>query len=157
VIVRHRMHIRPYTPDDWTRISEIHDAARKHELNASGLIAAFLTLEQTAESEGLFDAKILVAEESNEVRGFAAHSDDELTWLYVDPRYYRQGIGRCLVRAMVNASPNPLSLDVLVGNEAALSLYLSEGFSVTRQVSGKLAGNERFAAAAYVLSYSGAA
>ncbi len=151
------MHIRPYAPDDWQRICAIHDAARKYELNASGLIAAFLTLGQTAESEGLFEAEIFVAEEGNEVRGFAAHSDDELTWLYVDPRYYRQGIGRCLVRAMVKASPTPLSLDVLVGNEAALSLYLSEGFAVTRQVSGKLAGNERFAAAAYVLSYNGAA
>lgn len=150
------MHIRPYTHDDWQRIGEIHDAARKYELNASGLPAAFLTLAQTAESEGLFDAEIFVAEEGNEVKGFAAHTDDELTWLYVDPRYYRQGIGRCLVRAVVSASPAPLSLDVLVGNEAALSLYLSEGFTVTRQVSGKLAGNERFAAAAYVLSYKGA-
>jgi ribosomal protein S18 acetylase RimI-like enzyme len=148
------MHIRPYAPDDWKRLCEIHDAARKYELNASGLIAAFLTLAQTAESEGLFDAEIFVAEEGDEVRGFAAHSDDELTWLYVDPRYYRQGVGRCLVRAVVKASPNPLSLDVLVGNEAALSLYLSEGFSVVRQVSGKLAGNESFSATAYVLSFN---
>jgi hypothetical protein len=62
-----------------------------------------------------------------------------------------------LVRAAVAASPNPLSLDVLAGNEAALSLYISEGFSVTRQVSGKLAGNERFPATAYVLSFKGAA
>jgi ribosomal protein S18 acetylase RimI-like enzyme len=147
------MHIRPYSPRDWQRLCEIHDAARKFELEASGLIDAFLTLEQTAENEGLFDAEILVAEADNEVRGFAAYTQEELTWLYVDPRYYRQGIGRCLIRAVIKASPNPLSLEVLVGNDAALSLYRSEGFSVVEQVSGKLAGNESFAATAHVLKH----
>jgi ribosomal protein S18 acetylase RimI-like enzyme len=150
------MHIRPYSPSDWQRLCEIHDEARKYELEASGLVEAFLTLEQTAENEGLFEAEILVAEESDEVRGFAAYTREELTWLYVDPRYYRRGIGRCLVRAAVKASPNPLSLEVLVGNEAALSLYRSEGFSVIDQVSGKLAGNETFPAAAHVLRFKGA-
>jgi ribosomal protein S18 acetylase RimI-like enzyme len=57
---------------------------------------------------------------------------------------------------VLKASPNPLSLEVLVGNDAALSLYRSEGFSVIEQVSGKLAGNESFPAAAYVLSFKGA-
>jgi ribosomal protein S18 acetylase RimI-like enzyme len=150
------MHIRPYSPSDWQRLCEIHDEARKYELKASGLIEAFLTLEQTAESEGLFEAEILVVEESDEVRGFAAYTEEELTWLYVDPRHYRRGIGRCLVRAVVKASPNPLSLEVLVGNDAALSLYRSEGFSVIEQVSGKLAGNESFPAAAYVLRFNDA-
>jgi ribosomal protein S18 acetylase RimI-like enzyme len=52
-------------------------------------------------------------------------------------------------RAAVRASLTPLSLEVLVGNEAALALYLSEGFRIVDRVSGKLAGNERFAATAY--------
>ena len=149
------MRIRLYSPADWKRLCEIHDAARKHELEASGLVEAFLTLEQSAKSEGLFEAEILVAEDGNAVKGFAAYTEEELTWLYVDPRYYRQGIGRHLVRAVVKASPNPLSLDVLVGNEAALSLYLSEGFSVIKQVSGKLAGNVKFPASAHVLRFNG--
>jgi ribosomal protein S18 acetylase RimI-like enzyme len=148
------MNIRSYAPGDWKRLCEIHDSARIYELTASGLIDAFLTLEQTAEAEGLFDATILVAEASDDVLGFAAYTDSELTWLYVDPRYYRQGVGRSLVRAVVNASPNPLSLEVLVGNEAALALYRSEGFNVIEQVSGKLAGNERFPATAYVLRFN---
>jgi ribosomal protein S18 acetylase RimI-like enzyme len=150
------MHIRLYSPADWERLCEIHDAARMQELQASGLMEAFLSLEQAAEGEGLFEAQILVAEEDDQVLGFAAYTEEELTWLYVDPHCHRQGIGRRLVRAVVTASPNPLSLDVLVGNEAALSLYLSEGFRVVKQVSGKLAGNESFPATANVLSYDGA-
>lgn len=38
-----------------------------------------------------------------------------------------------------------------MGNEAALALYLSEGFKVVRRVDGKLTGNEAFAAAGYVM------
>lgn len=150
------MHIRPYAAADWQSLCEIHDAARKHELQASGLLEAFLTLEQTAESEGLFEATILVAQDGDVVKGFAAYTEEELTWLYVDPCHYRQGIGRHLVRAVVKASPNALTLDVLVGNEAALSLYLSEGFCVIKQLSGKLAGNERFPATAHILRFNDA-
>ena len=123
-------------PADCGPLCEIHDAARRDELEASGLVAT-----------------ILVAEQSAQVLGFAAYTEEELTWLYVDPRRYRQGVGRRLVRAVVQASKRPLSLDVLVGNEAALALYLSEGFSGVKQVSGKLAGNERFPATAHVLRY----
>jgi hypothetical protein len=32
-----RMHIRPYTPQDWPRVCAIHDAARRDELAAAGL------------------------------------------------------------------------------------------------------------------------
>jgi len=40
---------------------------------------------------------------------------------------------------------------VLVGNDAALALYLSEGFTVERRVDAKLTGNEAFSASGYVL------
>lgn len=43
--VRPRMNLRPYLPEDWDRLCLIHDAARMHELRASGLVEAFLTLE----------------------------------------------------------------------------------------------------------------
>lgn len=33
--------IRPYTDEDWSRISEIHDSARKLELHNAGLTARF--------------------------------------------------------------------------------------------------------------------
>lgn len=145
------MNLRPYLPEDWQRLCLIHDAARMHELRASGLVEAFLTLEQTAGGEGLFDGEVVVAEIENEVCGFVAYSEGELTWLYVDPTRYRQGIGRQLLRHAINASAGSLSTEVLVGNDTALALYLSEGFKVERRVDGKLTGNEAFSAAGYVL------
>ena len=73
------------------------------------------------------------------------------TALFVDPTRYRQGIGRQLLRHAINASGGSLSTEVLVGNDTALALYLSEGFKVERRVDGKLTGNEAFSAAGYVL------
>jgi len=145
------MHIRPYRASDWTSICAVHDAARKFELEASGLADAFLTLEETGAAEGLFEATLLVAEIDGKAVGFAGFTDDEVTWLYVAPARYRQGIGRALLEAVLREAGGPLSLDVLAGNTAALALYQSAGFRIVDTISGKLAGNEQFAATAHVL------
>ena len=145
------MEIREYTPEDWPRLCEIHDAARLDELRPSVGEAAFLTLEQTAENEGLFDASVFVAEVSGRVEGFVAFSPDELTWLYVDPSVYRRGIGRALLRHAIERADDHFSTEVLVGNEPALQLYLSEGFSITEKADGRLTGNDAFEASGYIL------
>jgi len=145
------MNIRPYLPSDWERLCAIHDAARVFELQAAGLMEAFLTLEQTGENEGLFDGTLVVAELHGQVQGFAGWSEDELTWLYVDPAMFKQGIGRQLLRHAIAALDGKLDTEVLEGNEAALALYLSEGFKVHSRSEGKLVGNESFAASGYVL------
>jgi GNAT superfamily N-acetyltransferase len=145
------MYLRPYSPDDWESLCLIHDAARVHELEASGLAAAFLTLEATAENEGLFDGDVVVAEVQGQVCGFVAYADGELTWLYVEPSMYKKGIGRQLLHHAIRASDGNMSTEVLVGNGPALALYLSEGFKIRRRIDGKLTGNEAFAASGYVL------
>lgn len=145
------MNIREYRTEDWPRLCEIHDAARCDELRASGLMEAFLGLEQAAATEGLFDAQVVVAEVDGRVQGFAAYSTQELTWLYCDPSAYRRGTGRALLRHVIASCEDELYTEVLAGNAAALALYLSEGFSVVRKVEGQLAGNEAYAASAYYL------
>jgi GNAT superfamily N-acetyltransferase len=80
-----------------------------------------------------------------------AYADGELNWLYVDPSKYKQGIGRKLLQHAIAACGGNISTEVLLGNEPAHALYLSEGFKVLRRVDGKLTGNEAFAASGYVL------
>ncbi len=143
--------IRPYDPADWARLCEIHDSARLDELDASVGRGAFLTLEQTAENEGLFDNRLFVAEVNDLVLGFVAYSEEELAWLYVDPSFYRRGVGRALVRHALGASASALRIEVLEGNKPALELYLAEGFTVIKRVEGNLVGNEAFAAAGLLL------
>jgi ribosomal protein S18 acetylase RimI-like enzyme len=145
------MKLRAYQPDDWPRLCQIHDAARLDELRASGLAAAFLTLEQTAQTEGLFDGALVVAEHGGVTSGFVAYANGELTWLYVNPTMYHQGIGRQLLRHAIEACGGTISTEVLVGNDVALALYLSEGFKILKRVDGKLTGNEAFNASGYLL------
>jgi GNAT superfamily N-acetyltransferase len=146
------MRLRAYVAADWAQLCRIHDAARRDELAAAGLEAAFLTLEQTAAGEGLFDGTLIVAvDESATIHGFAACCDDELTWLYVDPSSYRRGVGRLLLQALIASTQGTLKTEVLVGNEGALALYLACGFRIERRVDGQLTGNESFAASGYLL------
>jgi GNAT superfamily N-acetyltransferase len=143
--------IRAYDKGDWDAISRIHDAARLDELRDSAGLAAFLTLEQTAEGEGLFDGPLWVAEEGGEVTGFVALDDDEVTWLYVDPAHYRRGIGRALLRHAVAHAGDRAEVTVLDGNPAALALYLSEGFVVQETRTGPLVGNESFTVTGHIM------
>ena len=145
------INIRPYESTDWSRLCEIHDASRLDELALTVGTDAFLTLEQTADNEGLFDNKLFVAEVDNVVQGFIAYRDEELAWLYVDPRFYRKGVGRALVQHAVANSAPTMEIELLEGNTPALELYLSEGFKVIKRVEGQLVGNEEFAAAGLVL------
>lgn len=145
------INIRPYESMDWSRLCEIHDASRLDELALTVGTDAFLTLEKTADNEGLFDNKLFVAEVDNVVQGFIAYGDEELAWLYVDPRFYRKGVGRALVQHAVANSAPKMEIELLEGNTPALELYLSEGFKVVERVEGQLVGNEEFAAVGFVL------
>lgn len=145
------MQLRPYQPKDWPRLCAIHDRARMDELRASGNTDAFLTLEQAADNEGLFECSVFVAEDDDQVLGFVAVKDNELSWLYVDPAAYRRGIGRALVRHAIALCGGTMSVEVLLGNEPALQLYLAEGFKILKRVDGRMTGNESFAASGYVL------
>jgi len=148
------MKIRPYRETDWQRLCAIHDAARQDELRLTVGTDAFLTLEQSAAGEGLFDDKVCVAEIDDTVHGFVAYTDDELTWLYVDPASYGRGVGRALLRHAIADSAPLLTVELLEGNAPALNLYRSEGFSISDRIEGRLEGNEAFPATGLILTRS---
>lgn len=110
---------------------------------------AFLTFEQTAENEGLFDGEVWVGVDEGEVVGFVAVDGHEVTWLYVDPDKGRRGYGRALLRHAI--ARGGIEVEVLQGNEPASSLYESEGFVITETRTGKLAGNEGFPATGHTM------
>lgn len=147
--------VRSYRSSDWPRICDIHNAARLDELRLTTGVDAYLSLQEAVGNEKLFDYTLYVAEHAGSVQGFVAYCDQELAWLYVDPACYRQGVGRALVQHVVENAPGPtLEVEMLEGNEPALTLYLSEGFEVSKRIVGKLAGNEGFAATGLILQRS---
>ena len=142
-----RITIRPYQDADWEAICGVHDRARLDELLRGSVDpAAFLPLAEAAGPEGLFDGEVWVACEAGGVVGFVAADDDEITWLYVHPDHHGRGIGRGLLRHAVERCGPVVRTEVLAGNTPAIGLYESEGFEVVGTRSGRLAGNERFAA-----------
>ena len=143
--------IRPYLAQDWPAIESIHDQARKNELALANLSEAFVPLKLAAVREGLFDDTVCVALIENTVVGFVSYSQQELAWLYVDPSHARQGIGRQLIAYVLAHTGRPLHIEVLQGNQPALKLYQSMGFSVTETLSGVMPGNEAFAVTVHCL------
>ena len=143
--------IRPYRNADYPRLRAIHDAARRNELALAGLSDAFLPLEVAAGREGLFNYTLRLAELDGQTAGFAAFTQDELAWLYVDPTLARRGVGRALVEHALAEMGRPVSIEVLAGNAPALALYESCGFCRAETLTGKMPANEDFSVTVHVL------
>jgi ribosomal-protein-alanine N-acetyltransferase len=61
-----------------------------------------------------------------------AGAEAEIHTLAVDPAHHRRGIGRALLRAVLDhAVGATVFLEVRTDNESALALYRSEGFVIT--------------------------
>ncbi len=144
---------RAYRSGDFPRLCEIHDKARMDELRRSNLEAAFLPLTVAAEKEELFKYRLVVAEQSGRIDGFAAFTSDEIGWLYVLPARQRSGIGTLLMHHIFNNAGPILSTEVLAENEPALSFYESLGFRNVRTLSGAMPGNEQYQVKVHELKY----
>ena len=79
---------------DWDNLCRIHDSARLFELDGSAPQKAFLPLAECYKEEELFDSSIFVGEQNGVIVGFIAFCDNVITWLYVEPKFFRNGYGR---------------------------------------------------------------
>ncbi len=137
--------IRPYRPEDFPGIERVHDRARRVELRYAGLEDAFLPLRIAAEREDLFAYPgLFVAEFGGEIAGFAACTQEELAWLYVDPAHFRKGVGRALAEHALQRFPGIRHVEVLSGNAPAQALYARLGFVTAATERGRMPGNEAF-------------
>ncbi len=143
--------IRKYHSDDWERLCEIHDKARKDELEGSVDLDAFKTLEDTFENEGLFDGEVFVAEFEGEVNGFISFEKSEITWLYVDPKNYGKGLGSLLLKTSLSHCDKKVEVEVLHNNARSIAFYEKHGFRIVKKMEGVLEGNEKYKATAYLM------
>ena len=131
-----RISIRQYQPNDWDAICRIHDEARILELRHGGVDKrAFRPMQDVAEQDGLFDSETLVSCIGSEIVGFVSWNDDYITWLYVDPGYHRQGVGRHLLETALDRIGSGAWTNTIPENLPALRLYESVGMQLvwTRQ------------------------
>jgi len=132
--------IRDYRPGDWPAVCRVHDRARPDELRGSFDPRAFIPLAEDAEGRYIDACTMFVAQRDDEVVGFAGIDEPYLAWLYVDPAHYRRGIGRALLRHCLARLSEDAWTRACGNNEAALSLYLSEGFVIESRSTGENAG-----------------
>jgi len=123
---------------DWNQICKIHDNARKIELEGSVSQEAFIALKDCYKDEELFDSTIYVGEFNDITLGFVAFDKNEITWLYVDPLYFRKGFGRKLLKFALKNTKKPARVTVLNNNFRAIDLYKSLGFEVVEEKKGKI-------------------
>ncbi len=127
---------RSYQDQDWKAICQVHDRARPDELICSCDPRGFIPIEQDKEVEDLKWSRKFVAIEDEKVVGFVGVDGDYLAWLYIDPDYYGQGIGRELLRIGVREIGEGAWTIVLAGNKKAIALYESEGFREISRFDG---------------------
>lgn len=132
--------LREFRPRDWEQVCAVHDAARPDELRGSCDPRAFVPLQQDPESEELRRIDITVAERAGRIVGFGAVDGRYLAWLYVHPDHYRQGIGRALLKTLLQQVEGTAWTIVLAGNTAAIRLYQDFGFREVNRYESENAG-----------------
>ncbi|MFT5013392.1 MAG: ribosomal protein S18 acetylase RimI-like enzyme [Patiriisocius sp.] len=126
------LEIRDYLDSDSARAEQIHDLGRPIELEGSCDPRGFVPLAKDESDRAEFlSAKKFVAVLNNELVGFIGIQTQEIGWLYVDPTYFAQGIGRKLLQhglKQLTGRYKAVEVHVLSGNHRAKKLYQSEGF-----------------------------
>ena len=131
--------IREYVHQlDWDNICKIHDQARIIEIEKSAPKEAFVPLRECYKEEKLFDSLIFVAEQNNETIGFVAFCNKEITWLYINPKFFRKGYGKQLLSFALRKVLKPARVTVLNNNLRAINLYKALGFTVEKEQQGKI-------------------
>ena len=131
--------IREYVHQlDWDNICKIHDSARLIELEGSVTKKAFVPLINCYKDEEFFKSTIFIGEVENRTIGFVAFDKHEITWLYVDPKFFGNGYGRRLLDFVIDKALKPIKVTVLNNNLRAISLYKSNGFKIISKSKGKI-------------------
>ena len=127
------MIIRPYIDADFEAVCAVHDRSRRDELLGSTDPAAFRPMVDEAEEEEFFDSRTFVGCIDHRVIGFVSFRGTYITWLYVDPDFYRRGIGFALLQEALQHCGPEAWVNTMGGNVAAIALYRKAGFEIVNE------------------------
>lgn len=127
--------VRPATPDDATAIARLH--ALTHRATYAPLIDGPYEAPPPSRRLAEWRAALagsgftLVAVDGDRVVGFGHAEGDRIEPLHVDPAYHRRGIGRALLRDLLDglqarAVPSAI-FNVFARNAKAIAFYEAQG------------------------------
>jgi GNAT superfamily N-acetyltransferase len=114
------MHIRPFTPDDWQSICDIHDRCKPDEMRGAVDPSVIVPIQHDSRTQDLYrESALAVAEEAGRVVGFIGTLGAYVSALFVDPSQRRRGVGAALMQSVLDAADGPICLNVGKHNTAA--------------------------------------
>ena len=121
--------LRPAEPDEWVALEELQRRASLELPDYREQLLAHPDAIHLPPAQ-IANGQVIVAEVDGEVVGFAAVVGGELDGLFVEPSWWRHGIGTALVEAATHASRlSGMTLKVTAG-PSARPFYESCGFAV---------------------------
>ena len=139
--VQMSMIIRRYESKDWGAICDIFNRAKPDELRGSIEPNAIVPLHKDEMLLKSFNDSILyVAEVKEKVIGYIGYSEALISFLFVDPNYYKTGIGTKLLEIVLPEVGEKAWLRVAKININAQELYRKFGFKVVEEFIGKYNG-----------------
>src|SRR5438309_7195159 len=89
-------------------------------------------MSDVARDERFFESRTFVACCGSRIVGFVSIERACITWLYVDPAWFRRDIGTMLLnRALRECGPDAW-LNTMAGNDAAVAFYKKAGFEIVK-------------------------
>ena len=123
------LEIRPYRPEDWSAVCDVHDRARLDELVHYGDLSTFVPLGHNAdESTSLHQADVWVVWDGRQVFGFVALDGNQIVDLCVDPDANGRDIGRRLLREAIQQASGRPWVFLREANAKLADLFEQEGF-----------------------------
>lgn len=130
--------IRLYKSTDWKAICSIFSEAKPDEFRGIVSREHIIPLDQDEVILNSFrSSEIYVAEKENNIVGFTGYNKQLISFLFIDPNYYRQNIATRLLEHILPLVGNKAWLLVSKTNLPAINLYLKFGFTVAEEFKGK--------------------
>lgn len=129
--------IRRAIEADWASIIALHRRAAAHERALTG----FVSDADIAEEQHRFRGDLHVALCGVRLTGFVSWVRNEIAWLYVEPTYFRRGVGASLLRHALEHCGFVAHVRILAGNRPMLDLCASHGFMPVEQEDDEPVGN----------------
>jgi GNAT superfamily N-acetyltransferase len=128
--------LRLAEPGDAAAIADVFFASRDDALSYLPKIHSDAEVRAWIYDKLLPSAETWVAELDGRIVGFAAIRGQELDQLYIEPGFYRRGIGSLLVAKAKERRPGGLWLYTFARNARARAFYESHGFVVIGSSDG---------------------
>lgn len=138
-----KINIREYKEDDWGKVLEIFNEGKRYELKGSVDVQEIIPLNKdNVLLKSFYESTIIVAENDNDILGFAGYNEELVSFLFVDSKYYKKKIGSTLLENILSKTGKKAWLLVAKTNISAQKLYKKYKFQIVESFIGNYNGNK---------------